>query len=352
MGKKRPLLGVIDVLLLLGLLAGAVIVAYPFVSNAWVTQQNQSLLKRYAHRETTAQEQSLKAEYDKIVAANQTFQQSGEQLGLSQFDAAVSDSRQLKVKRDDKKLAADTIAKLSIPKIGVDLPVFANTSDWLLQFGACRLNGSGFPVGGKGNRPIISAHRGVPNATLFTHLPQLKHGDKFYLTVGDHKLAYKVIAKKTILPTDVHALKAVPGKDLVTLMTCTPYMINSHRLLVTGIRVPYTKQDEAKQQFDEWFNRLLPWLWVAAALAFVWLFCHVARLLMVSRQDYQLKLTTEPNSPITVRNGHFGKKRVFIADAQGQIDEMLPGGKYHVAGPNLKLKAFVKHLRDEQFTLK
>lgn len=352
MGKKRPLLGVIDVLLLLGLLAGAVIVAYPFVSNAWVTQQNQSLLKRYAHRETTAQKESLKAEYEKIVAANDAFQKSGEQPGLSQFDAAVSDSRQLKVKRDDKKLAADTIAKLSIPKIGADLPVFANTSDWLLQFGACRLNGSGFPVGGKGNRPIISAHRGVPNATLFTHLPQLKHGDKFYLTVGDHKLAYKVIQKKTILPTDVNALKAVPGKDLVTLMTCTPYMINSHRLLVTGIRVPYTKQDEAKQQFDEWFNRLLPWLWVVAALAFAWLFCHVARLLMVSRQDYQLKLETEANAPITVRNGHFGKKRVFIADAQGHIDEILPGGKYHIQGPNLKLKAFVKHLRDEQFTLK
>ncbi len=179
MGKQRPLLGVIDILLLLGLLAGAVIVAYPFVSNAWVTQQNQSLLKRYAHRETTAQKQSLKADYDKIVAANRTFQRSGEQPGLSQFDAAVSDSRQLKVKRDDKKLAADTIAKLSISKIGVDLPVFANTSDWLLQFGACRLNGSGFPVGGKGNRPIISAHRGMPNATLFTHLPQLKRGINF-----------------------------------------------------------------------------------------------------------------------------------------------------------------------------
>ena len=126
---------------------------------------------------------------------------------------------------------------ITIEKIGVELPIYHGTSDAVLQVAAGHLEGTSLPVGGAGTHAVISAHRGLPSAKLFTHLDQLEVGDTFTITVLDRVLTYEVDKTSIVLPTEVEDLKVTDGKDYVTLMTCTPYGINTHRLLVRGHRV-------------------------------------------------------------------------------------------------------------------
>ena len=126
---------------------------------------------------------------------------------------------------------------ITISKIGVELPIYHGTSDAVLQVAAGHLEGTSLPVGGESTHAVISAHRGLPSAKLFTHLDRLEVGDTFTITVLDRELTYEVDKISIVLPTEVDELKVVDGKDYVTLMTCTPYGINTHRLLVRGHRV-------------------------------------------------------------------------------------------------------------------
>ncbi|MDY3824243.1 class C sortase [Streptococcus sp.] len=142
-------------------------------------------------------------------------------------------ARMLKVK--------EMIGHISIPSINIDLPIYAGTSDSVLQKGVGHLEGSSLPVGGEHTRAVLTAHRGLPKARLFTDLDKLKKGDVFYVTNMKETLAYQVSHLQVIEPTQISALTIKENKDFVTLLTCTPYMVNSHRLLVTGERIPYSK---------------------------------------------------------------------------------------------------------------
>ena len=133
---------------------------------------------------------------------------------------------------------------ITIEKIGVELPIYHGTSDAVLQVAAGHLEGTSLPVGGASTHAVISAHRGLPSAKLFTNLDQLEVGDTFTITVLDRTLTYEVDNIFIILPTETDSLKVVDGKDYVTLMTCTPYGINTHRLLVRGRRI--TTPDKLK----------------------------------------------------------------------------------------------------------
>ena len=126
---------------------------------------------------------------------------------------------------------------LWVSKIGVELPIYHGTSDGVLQIAAGHLEGTSLPVGGESTHAVISAHRGLPSAKLFTNLDQLEVGDTFTITVLDRVLTYEVDKISIVLPTETDELKIAEGKDYVTLMTCTPYGINTHRLLVRGRRV-------------------------------------------------------------------------------------------------------------------
>ena len=135
---------------------------------------------------------------------------------------------------------------VQIPKINVKIPVYHTTEEEVLQTAAGHLEGSSLPVGGSGTHAVISAHRGLPSATLFTDLDRMEEGDHFLLKILDDTLCYEVDQINVIEPDDTSALAAVEGEDLVTLLTCTPYGVNSHRLLVRGHRVAYTElEDEA-----------------------------------------------------------------------------------------------------------
>ena len=133
---------------------------------------------------------------------------------------------------------------ITIEKIGVELPIYHGTGDAVLQVAAGHLEGTSLPVGGASTHAVISAHRGLPSAKLFTNLDQLEVGDTFTITVLDRTLTYEVDNISIILPTETDSLKVSEGKDYITLMTCTPYGINTHRLLVRGRRI--TTPDKLK----------------------------------------------------------------------------------------------------------
>ena len=141
---------------------------------------------------------------------------------------------------------------LSIPKINLKVSIYHGTGDEVLQTGVGHLNGTGLPIGGESTHSVLAAHRGLPSARLFTDIDQMKKGDKFYLHVLDETLAYQVdqildMVDKDDMETLENALQIEEGKDYVTLFTCTPYGVNSHRLLVRGTRVPYTGEEDIEE---------------------------------------------------------------------------------------------------------
>ena len=133
----------------------------------------------------------------------------------------------------------EMVGHVRIPKIGIDIPIRAGSSEDVLQQGAGYLEGTSLPIGGKSTHAVITAHRGLPNAKLFRNLDQLAYGDIFYITNIKETIAYKVDKIQVVEPSDFEPVLVVENKDYTTLLTCTPYMINSHRLLVRGERIPY-----------------------------------------------------------------------------------------------------------------
>ena len=133
----------------------------------------------------------------------------------------------------------EMVGHIRIPKIKVDIPIRAGSSEDVLQKGAGHLEGTSLPIGGDSTHTVITAHRGLPNAKLFRNLDQLAYGDIFYITNIKETIAYKVDKIQVVEPSDFEPVLVVERKDYATLLTCTPYMINSHRLLVRGVRIPY-----------------------------------------------------------------------------------------------------------------
>ena len=217
------------IILILIFLVGLSVMLYPSVSDAVNRKHQSRAVAGYAEEV----EQLSDADY-------QTY-----------FDAADAYNRQLNTtphafyKPDLVSGYAQTLdisgtgimGYITIPKISVELPIYHGTDEGVLQVAAGHLEGSSLPVGGAGTHAVISAHRGLPSAKLFTNLDELEAGDTFTITVLDRVLTYEVDRISIVLPTETDLLQTVEGQDYVTLMTCTPYGINTHRLLVRGHRV-------------------------------------------------------------------------------------------------------------------
>ena len=140
------------------------------------------------------------------------------------------------------------MGSLDIPKIGVELPIYHGTSEAVLQAGVGHFWGTSLPVGGESTHTVLTGHRGLPTKTLFTNMDKLEVGDIFYIKVLDETLAYQIDQILTVLPQETDSLSIEPGKDYATLVTCTPFAINTHRLLVRGERIPY--EEATKQEPD------------------------------------------------------------------------------------------------------
>ena len=149
---------------------------------------------------------------------------------------------------------------ITIPRLNTTIPIYHGTAESVLQVGVGHVMTTSLPVGGENTHAALSGHRGLPTASLFTDLDQMQVGDMFYIKVLGQTLAYQVDQILTVLPEETEHLAIEPGRDLVTLITCTPYGVNSHRLLVRGTRVEYIPEDMQQvmqeQAPENWFESL------------------------------------------------------------------------------------------------
>lgn len=240
--KKRKLL---DLLMLFLLLSGIGILAYPFVSDALNNYLDQQIISHYQQQAVKENEAVMAKIQKDMTKKNQQLAKEGGNSGADPFT-----KKKEPVKKDRTYFEKHTIGILTIPKINVNLPIFDQTTMKLLEKGACLLEGTSYPIGGKSTHAVLSSHRGLSQAKLFTNLPQLKIKDHFYIEINGQYLAYQVDQIKTVEPTETEALQIQEDQDLVTLVTCTPYMINSHRLLVRGHRI-VVEPEEIKESLEK-----------------------------------------------------------------------------------------------------
>ena len=228
-------------------LAGISLLAYPAVSNLLYEKEQEELMEHYdsiVRENLTADEQA--AELQECMDYNRGLLQGGvlltDPFDKSQLDpSAMPYAGLLNVDQEGG------MAYLRIPAIDVELMIYHGTEEEVLQKGVGHLQGSSLPVGGAGTHCVLSAHTGLNDKKLFTDLDQLENGDIFYIHVLGEILAYQVDQIRVVLPEETEDLKINAQEDYVTLVTCTPYGINTHRLLVRGTRVPY---EEEREQSD------------------------------------------------------------------------------------------------------
>lgn len=248
---KRKIANVLFGLLFL---IGFGILVYPTVSDQWNTYRQSRLISNYEAVVGNLTEEDFSDEWQKAIAFDQALVRNdlyGDVFG--EDDGELESTEYWKV----LNVANDGVmGYLSIPKINVKHAIYHGTGDKVLQTGIGHLNGTKLPIGGESTHSVLAAHRGLPSARLFTDLDQIKKGDMFYVHVLDEILAYQVDQILDMVDKDDHetleaALQIEEGKDQVTLFTCTPYGVNSHRLLVRGTRVPYNGEEEAETSVAE-----------------------------------------------------------------------------------------------------
>lgn len=237
------------IVIILIFLAGLSLLLYPLVANQWNNHRQKQLISNYesvvADKEA-AGNIDYAAEMKKAEAYNDALLPSilpdSFAVAEAQMEADSSYENSLNIAGDGM------MGIVEIPKIDIKLPIYHGTSDEVLQKAAGHLEGSSLPIGGENTHAVISAHRGLPSASLFTDLDQLEIGDHFLIHVLDETLCYEVDQILVVDPEDTSALAVEDGEDLVTLLTCTPYGVNTQRLMVRGHRVPYEEQAVADEQ--------------------------------------------------------------------------------------------------------
>lgn len=223
MNRKRRLLTVIALVL-----AGIAVMVYPSLSGYLNAIHSSRAVQELAVRLDAAGSESLREQRRLAEEYNRT-------LEGDEYDKILD-------------FGNGIMGCIRIPEIGVELPIYHGVSDTVLQKGAGHLPGSALPIGGAGNHCILTGHTGLPSAELFTNLTELTSGDLFELHVLEEVLVYEVDQITVVLPHEVDALGAVTGRDYCTLVTCTPYGINSHRLLVRGERVSTREEAVFRQE--------------------------------------------------------------------------------------------------------
>ena len=217
------------IFLTLGFLVGICILLYPAFSDYWNSMTQSRAIVDYESVLENLEPEDYTAIFDEAHAYNKALYETT--FPLLNYHLVPGYYEALHVTENDM------IGYLQIDRIGVELPIYHGTSSDVLNRGVGHLEGSSLPVGGENTHSVLSAHRGLPSAKLFTDLDRLEKGDTFQIIVLDQILTYQVDFIKVIVPTDVSDLQIIEGGDYCTLFTCTPYGINTHRLLVRGVRI-------------------------------------------------------------------------------------------------------------------
>lgn len=229
-------------------IAGFLIATYPIISNWYYTVDNNNQIVDFKE----AVDEMSQAEIDERIDLARAY---NETLDPSKLADPYTEREKKGVENYARMLEArEKIGYIDIPKINQQIPVYAGTSEDVLQKACGHLEGTSLPIGGKSTHSVITAHRGLPQVKLFRDLDKMEVGDVFYYTNVKETLAYQVDQILVIEPWNFDPVLVVEGKDYMTLLTCTPYMINSHRLLVRGHRIPYVPEEKDEAEKKAKFN--------------------------------------------------------------------------------------------------
>lgn len=264
-------------------IVGVLLCAFPLLSSIYTGVEQNNMLSTYKSEVTATDTQTIKKQVKLAHKYNEAlFQISNSSVGDMSTDILSDESYNSILDITGKGI----IGTIEIPKIDVNLPIYHGTDDDVLSNGIGHLQNSSFPVGGENTRTVLTGHRGLPNAKLFTRLDELKKDDLFYIRVGNKTLAYQIykieIVKKEEAP-DVLGIEE--GKDLATLITCTPYGINTQRLILTGKRVPYNPKKKKAISPKRMSLREIAF----TALPFVIVFILLVKYVLKKRKERKLK---------------------------------------------------------------
>lgn len=241
---------------ILMILSGIGIAAYPVVSNMVYRQNASKVIEDYDKEIADSNQEEI----DAVKEAAKNYNAQLQRIVVKEENGNWKEEGQSYL---DMLGVGNSIGYITIPKIDVNLPIYNGTSANVLQKGIGHIERSSFPLGGESTHSVLTGHRGMPDAVLFTDLDRVEKGDLFYLHILDEVLAYEVDQIKVVEPDDTEDLKIMEGKDYCTLVTCTPYAINSHRLLVRGTRVEYTgEEEEASGEYQGFSTGMVVKRWI------------------------------------------------------------------------------------------
>ena len=221
---------IINGILVLALTVGICMLLYPTVSNYWNSFHQTQLIEKYSQEVSSIDAE----EYERILDEARRY---NAQIAEKGIDWRLTDEKRAVYERTLNPFGNGMMGYIKIPKIGVELPIFHGTKGMTMETAVGHMEQSSLPIGGAGSHCMLAGHRGLMSVMIFTHLDELQEGDTFTLRVLNETMTYEVDQIRAVLPNDVSNLIIVPGQDLCTLITCTPYGINTHRLLVRGHRI-------------------------------------------------------------------------------------------------------------------
>ncbi len=339
-------------------LVGGLLFTYPFYSNGINYFVDQYRLKELSKINEKEQLEKVK----KMEEINQSIKVNGLVIDHDPFDASQVETTSI-------ALTKHLIGSIRIPKIDVSIPLFDTLTDQVLENGAGVLQGTSMPTGGKGNHSVLSAHRGLAERLLFRHLDKLENGDIFLIESVGKTLAYKVDEIKTVKPEETNFIKPNSEKDLISLLTCTPYMINSHRLIVTGKRVEITDEMtnsiDTSQKKQRWQQAVILISIIVSLLVVIILIYRVIKNYLISQNRYQFTFYVCTNDDSPLINQEFviyrkssnqllkreGNYLIPVSQKNGRVTiKDLPGGIYRLAlreNPRRSLGTFgVKKIKE------
>lgn len=248
-------------------LAGFLLCCFPIINNV-IEQRHQADAVATYQKAAEKREKKLEKMLAEAKEYNDMLYQSGDAVVDGMNTQLLSDENYQKVLDIS---GTGTMGSLDIPKINVELPIYHGTGKDALSNGVGHLQGTSLPVGGKNTHSVLTGHRGLPSSKLLVRLDEMRKGDLFFIRLGNETLAYQVCGIRTVEPDDTSVMRIEKGKDLVSLVTCTPYGINTHRLVVTGERVDYKKAEYDKIEAEipsirELLFTALPFVFIAISI--------------------------------------------------------------------------------------